>query len=55
MARESIGHLLWCPKDGNPERAFQIRINMGGRPILARDTNHDGIAEDAYGRNIACP
>ncbi|WP_431474729.1 GspH/FimT family protein [Marinobacter sp. KM021] len=55
MARESIGHLLWCPKDGDPRQAFQIRINMGGRPILARDSDNDGIVEDAYGRNITCP
>lgn len=55
MALESIGHLLWCPEDGNPQQAFQIRINMGGRPTLARDTNYDGIPEDTYGRNISCP
>ena len=55
MARESIGHLLWCPKDRNPMQAFQIRINMGGRPILAQDLNGDGIVEDAYGHNIVCP
>ncbi|MGC8121931.1 GspH/FimT family pseudopilin [Marinobacter sp. VGCF2001] len=55
MARESIGHLLWCPDDGNREKAFQIRINMGGRPILAGDSSNDGIVEDAYGRNVSCP
>jgi len=55
MARESIGHLLWCPNNGDPKQAFQIRINMGGRPLMARDSNYDGIAEDAYGRNITCP
>ncbi|WP_366521687.1 GspH/FimT family pseudopilin [uncultured Marinobacter sp.] len=55
MARESIGHLLWCPNTGNASDAFQIRINMGGRPILARDTDGSGIAEDAYGRDLICP
>lgn len=55
MARESIGHLLWCPNTGNAGDAFQIRINMGGRPILARDTDGSGIAEDAYGRDLICP
>ncbi|MBR9872514.1 MAG: prepilin-type N-terminal cleavage/methylation domain-containing protein [Gammaproteobacteria bacterium] len=55
MARESIGHLLWCPNSGNAGDAFQIRINMGGRPILARDTNGSGIAEDAYGQDLVCP
>lgn len=55
MARDSIGHLLWCPEDGKQEKAFQIRINMGGRPILARDSNNDGIVEDAYGQNVTCP
>lgn len=55
MARESIGHLLWCPDNGNESRAFQIRINMGGRPITARDIDGNGIAEDAYGRDLVCP
>lgn len=55
LARESIGHLLWCPEDGKPHYAFQVRVNMGGRPILARDSNGDGIAEDTYGKNLKCP
>jgi len=55
MARESIGHLLWCPDDRDAKRAFQIRINMGGRPLLARDTDNDDILEDAYGHDITCP
>ncbi len=55
MARSSIGHLLWCPDDGNEGNAFQIRINMGGRPILAKDTDGSGVAEDAQGRDLVCP
>ncbi len=55
MARASIGHLLWCPDNGNEGNAFQIRINMGGRPIMARDTDGNGVAEDAYGRDLVCP
>lgn len=55
MARDSIGHLLWCPEDGKQNKAFQIRINMGGRPILARDSNKDGIVENTYGHNVSCP
>ncbi|UDL04369.1 GspH/FimT family pseudopilin [Marinobacter sp. CA1] len=55
MARESIGHLLWCPNDRLAEKAFQIRINMGGRPLIAEDADGDGIVEDTYGQNIRCP
>jgi len=55
LARDSIGHFLWCPDDGEAENAFQVRINMGGRPAVAQDSNGDGIAEDAYGQNIICP
>lgn len=55
FARASIGHLLWCPNTGDPHDAFQIRINMGGRPQLARDTDGNGIVEDAYGKDVICP
>ncbi|MBD3657663.1 MULTISPECIES: GspH/FimT family pseudopilin [Marinobacter] len=54
MALEAIGNLVWCPPDNDVTRAAQIRINMGGRPQLARDTNGDGIVEDAYGQAISC-
>lgn len=54
LAREAIGHFLWCPDDDDAARAFQIRINMGGRPLVARDNNNDGVVEDAYGAAVSC-
>lgn len=53
-AREAIGNILWCPPDNDPGKASQIRINMGGRPILARDTSGDGIVEGADGAPVSC-
>ncbi|WP_339800658.1 GspH/FimT family pseudopilin [uncultured Marinobacter sp.] len=53
-AREAIGHFLWCPTDNDPSKASQIRINRGGRPLLAEDRNGDGIVEGADGRAISC-
>lgn len=54
IANYATGNLIWCPEDGDARNALQIRINMGGRPILARDTNGDGIVEDAYGKPVVC-
>ena len=54
MAREAIGNIIWCPQDGDARNAYQIRINMGGRPRLAQDTNGDGIAEDSQGQPLSC-
>lgn len=53
-AREAIGNIIWCPPDNDPRKASQIRINMGGRPILARDTKGDGIVEGANGAPVSC-
>lgn len=53
-AREAIGNIIWCPNSQDPRDAFQIRINMGGRPMVARDRSGDGIVEDSRGRPIAC-
>src|SRR5690554_1583456 len=33
----AIGNITWCPQNGDLTLATQIRINMGGRPKLARD------------------
>lgn len=55
MAREAIGNLTWCPRDGNRGLAAQLRINMGGRILLATDKDGDGIVEDSQGRPINCP
>ncbi len=54
MARAAIGNLVWCPDDGNPEKAIQFRINMGGRLQQAKDRNGDGVVEGANGRAIVC-
>jgi len=54
MAREAIGNIIWCPKSKSPENAYQIRINMGGRPRVAQDNDGDGIVEDSQGNPISC-
>lgn len=54
LAREAIGNIIWCPDSDDPTLATQIRINMGGRPLIAVDSDGDGVAEDAYGQPIAC-
>ena len=53
-AREAIGNIIWCPNSNDPRDAFQIRINMGGRPMVAKDTNEHGIVKGADGRAISC-
>lgn len=55
MAREAIGNVVWCPKNGDLGYAFQIRINMGGRIHRAIDTDGDGVVEGAKGLPISCP
>lgn len=54
MAKEAIGNLVWCPDDNDASKASQIRINMGGRPMLATDKDGDGVVEDAYGQPVSC-
>lgn len=54
LAREAIGNIIWCPDSNDPTYAIQIRINMGGRPQIAEDSDGDGVAEDAYGQPIDC-
>lgn len=54
MAREAIGNITWCPEDKDPTLAAQLRINMGGRIQLARDSDQDGVVEDASGRPVSC-
>lgn len=51
----SNGSLLYCPNDSNPLYIRQIVINRGGRVRHSRDTNQDGIHEDANGNNLICP
>jgi type IV fimbrial biogenesis protein FimT len=54
LAREAIGNITWCPESNDPTGATQVRINMGGRPQLARDTNGDGIVEGTAGTPVEC-
>lgn len=54
IAREAIGNIIWCPNDKSVENAYQIRINMGGRPRVAQDNDGDGIVENSQGHPISC-
>ncbi|MHA7879901.1 MAG: GspH/FimT family pseudopilin [Saccharospirillum sp.] len=53
--RGTIGHLIWCPESNNPARAFQLRLNFGGRIRWAQDNNQDGIVEKSDGSAVGCP
>ena len=55
MAREAIGNIVWCPKNGDNRMAFQLRINMGGRIHSSKDSDGDGIIENTAGQPISCP
>ena len=48
------GSFLYCPPDGDPRHARQLILNAQGRVRHARDTDGDGIREDAAGRPLAC-
>ncbi|MDV3505355.1 GspH/FimT family protein [Marinobacter sp. M-5] len=54
LAYGAIGNITWCPDNGDATLAAQIRINMGGRPTLAKDRDGDDIVEDSGGRPVAC-
>ncbi len=54
MAREAIGNFVWCPDSNNTTQASQIRINMGGRPQLARDIDGNGLIDDSSGQDLDC-
>ena len=49
------GNLLYCPESGDPRFARQIVINAQARVRHARDSDGDGIVEDAKGRAVECP
>jgi len=53
-SRGTLGHFVWCPESGDNSLATQIRINMGGRPQVAKDHDGDGIVEDAAGQPVNC-
>ena len=49
------GNFLYCPESGDPRFARQIVINAQARVRHARDSDGDGIVEDARGRAVECP
>ena len=49
------GNFLFCPENGDPRFARQIFINAQARVRHARDSDGDGIVEDARGRAVTCP
>lgn len=49
------GNFLYCAPNGEPSLARSVIINLPGRARRARDTDADGIVEDARGRPVACP
>ena len=49
------GNFLYCPQGGDPRFARQIVINAQARVRHARDSDGDGIVEDARGRPVRCP
>jgi type IV fimbrial biogenesis protein FimT len=49
------GSFLYCPADGRAQGARMIILNAQGRVRAARDSNGDGIVEDASGRPVSCP
>jgi type IV fimbrial biogenesis protein FimT len=49
------GNFLYCPANGNPRHARMVILNAQGRIRPARDSNRDGIMEDASGRPLNCP
>lgn len=54
FAEEAIGNIVWCPSDRDNQYASQVRINMGGRPLVSKDFDGDGVPEDTYGLNLQC-
>ena len=49
------GNFLYCPESDDPRLARQIVINAQARVRHARDSDGDGIVEDARGRAVVCP
>jgi len=48
------GNIRACPPDGDPKKARQLVVNAQGRVRLGRDSDGDGIVEDAAGRPVSC-
>lgn len=48
------GNLLICPPDRNPAGARQLIVNAQGRVRRARDSDGDGVVENARGEPVSC-
>ena len=48
------GSMRACPPNGDAKHARQLIVNAQGRVRLARDTDGDGVVEDAAGRPLSC-
>ena len=48
------GNMLVCPTDGDAHNARQLVVNAQGRVRLSRDSDGDGVVEDAQGRPVSC-
>lgn len=48
------GHFQYCPLNGDARYSRQVVLNAQGRARSARDSDGDGIREDARGRALVC-
>ncbi|MEQ8857697.1 MAG: GspH/FimT family protein [Pseudomonadales bacterium] len=55
FTRWQNGSFLYCPPGSEASAARMAVINVQGRARPARDSDGDGIVEDASGRNVRCP
>lgn len=49
------GNFLYCPPDNDARRARMVILNAAGRLRSARDSDGNGIVENASGRDVVCP
>jgi type IV fimbrial biogenesis protein FimT len=52
---KEFGTFFYCPADNDARHARALVVSATGRPRATRDTDGDGIAEDAYGAPLQCP
>lgn len=48
------GSFTLCPSDKNASHAKQIILNTAGRTRFSRDTDNNGVVNDASGSDLAC-
>lgn len=54
MTNWQNGSFQYCPADGSAEGARMVILNAAGRARPARDSDEDGVVEDARGRPLVC-